>query len=649
MSKWIRGRHGRPIASILTGLVLIAVLSPLAPLPAQAQPSQEEINKLFGVDIVKPVPIVVFDYVNRSNHRTGMLGRVFTDALSIELLNTKKFAVKKRAELETILAQENLTVPLTNSAQALVAERFADKPPYMVSGEIEAVKIINGRDGAFAEVTVSTLVISVITKLPINGARVVQRSSPKIGFSGNPDVLVQEALATAAYQTSYTLLNNRLPIATVLTSVWGNEVQLKGGSTLGLREGMVLTTMRRGTVTGTIRLTMVNPAESNAVVLEQRGMALGDKAVPVFDLKPTTHVSPAQREKAGMQIVSILALGALLGFVSGDAGNDDLKASTTPVAVSLADAHYMNYPYGANLVRWSVPHKDKIVAYVIYRDANPFAPVAVVARDVSYYIDSATPIPTVGDVMENTEVEIEIEEDTGHVTITRTVDYAQDLQDLQNPEVTDDLTSYTVTCRRVPLNPGETTGYQVAVVYKDYDMSQQEQQDQLQFRLFVGDKGPTSRRITLLTPPMLDTPLPGVLSVDGNYRCESVVGASTYNLQVSPDSTFGSRTINVEKKGQSGVAYQVVNLPLQTLYDTYPAASNQTLYWRIGARKDAEPRPDYYSDPQQFGWVYSDVYSFDLPAAPPRSRATTPGVGPPEKGQGAGRGGIDARTRKLRR
>jgi hypothetical protein len=234
MSKWIRGRRGRSIASLLTGLVLIAILLPLAPPPAQAQPSQEEMNKLFGIEFTKPVPVVIFDYVNRSEYRTGMLGRTFTDALAIELLNTKKFEVIKREELEKVLAQENLSVPLGYSAQAQVGDRFAEKPPYMASGEIENVKIIKGRDGSFAEVTVSTTLISKITKLPINGARIVQRSSPKIGFTGNTDVLVQEALSTAAYQTCYTLLNNRLPIATLLTSVWEDEVQLKGGSTLGL-------------------------------------------------------------------------------------------------------------------------------------------------------------------------------------------------------------------------------------------------------------------------------------------------------------------------------------------------------------------------------------------------------------------------------
>jgi hypothetical protein len=187
------------------------------------------------------------------------------------------------------------------------------------------------------------------------------------------------------------------------------------------------------------------------------------------------------------------------------------------------------------------------------------------------------------------------------------------------------------------------------VVWRDYDMTEADQ-DTLQYRLFVGQKGPVSRRVTLLTPPVLDTPLPGVLSVDGNYRCETVVGATTYNLQASTDSTFPpNRTVNVEKKGQSGVDYQMVNLPLSTLYETYPSNASQTLYWRIGTRKDSEPRPDYYSDPNQAGWVYSDVNSFDLPPAPPRSRGMRSTVGAPDKGSNAGRGDGDGRSRRLLR
>lgn len=411
MSKWIRGRHGRLIASMLSGLVLIALLLPLAPPPVYAQATSEDFADLFNQPITKPVSIVVFDYVNRSEYRTGMLGRLFADALAIELLNTKKFEVQKREDVEKVLIQEGLTIPLGTDAQVQVAERM--KSPYTVTGNVENVKIVTGRDGKYAEVTVSTLVISKVTKLPINGARVVQRSSPKIAYTGNDDVLVQEALATAAYQTSYRLLSNRLPIATVLTSSHNNEVQLRGGATIGLTEGMILTTIRRETVTGKIRLTMVNPTESVAEVLEKRGMALGDKAVPVFDLKPIDHITPIKREKAGMTIVSVLALAALVGWVAGDAGNNDLKASVSPVAVSLADAHYTSNIFGANLVQWTVPHRDKVVAYVIYRDTNPYAPIAVVPAEQMYYIDSAAPLPTVGDVMEDTEIEIEVDEETG--------------------------------------------------------------------------------------------------------------------------------------------------------------------------------------------------------------------------------------------
>lgn len=662
MSKWIHGRRGRSIASILSGLVLTALLLSLAPPPVQAQPTTDEMNALFGIDIVKPVPVVVFDYTNRSEYKTGMPGRTFADALSIELLNTKKFAVVPRGDLETVLDQEGLSVPLSYNAQAEVAERLVTgdlnahppdpfaHPPYTITGEVEDVKIIRGHDGTYAEVTVSTLVMSKVTKLPINGARVVQRSSPKIGFTGNPDVLVQEALATAAYQTSYKLLSNRLPIATVLTSAHEGQVQLKGGSTIGLSEGMTLTTMRRGVVTGKIRLTMVDPSESAAEVLENRGLALGDKAVPIFELVPVARVSAAKREAAGLQAVSLIGLIVLAAWVGSDAGNNQLKASTTPSAVSLADAFYTNNTFGANLVRWSMSHRDKIVAYVIYRDTNPFAPIAVVSAEDTYYIDNATPLEKVGDVMENTQIQIQLDQQTGEVTFTRTVAFAQDFTDLQDPAITSTLQSYNITCRRVPLQPGQTTGYQVAVIYKDYDMTQQNNAGQLQYRLFAGAKSPASRRVTLLTPPTLDTPLSGVLPVDGNYRCATVMGASTYNLQVSPDSNFTpNRTVNITKNGQAGMALQVVDLPLQTLYDTFPSNNVQTLYWRIGARKDAEARPDYYSDPNQTGWVYSDVNSFDLPAVPPRSPRSGMQMGAPNKLPGQSGRENTGRLRILRR
>ena len=57
-----------------------------------------------------------------------------------------------------------------------------------------AVHIRKTEEGTKAEVSVRVLIISRITGMPINGAFVMQSSSPKIGYSGSNDSLVHEAL-----------------------------------------------------------------------------------------------------------------------------------------------------------------------------------------------------------------------------------------------------------------------------------------------------------------------------------------------------------------------------------------------------------------------------------------------------------------------
>ena len=70
MTRWIRGRLGRPIASILFGLMLVSFFLPLAPPRAQAQIAN--ISKLFG-EVKQTTPIAVVDFDNRSrvSHRNA--------------------------------------------------------------------------------------------------------------------------------------------------------------------------------------------------------------------------------------------------------------------------------------------------------------------------------------------------------------------------------------------------------------------------------------------------------------------------------------------------------------------------------------------------------------------------------------------------
>jgi hypothetical protein len=600
--------------------------------------SVDDMNKFFNMDITKQTPVVIVDYNNKTTHSTGMLGRTFADALAIELLNTKKFGVVKREDLQRVLDEQNLTLPISSmDALAMIADRL--KSPYIITGDIEDVKVIPSREGTYAEVTVNTLVVSRVTKQPINGARVVQRSSPKIGYTGNPDVLVHEALATAAYQAAYRLLDNRLPIATILTSVRNGEISMKGGSAIGLKEGMVLITVRRETVTGRIRLVNVTPNASEAVVIDQRGVAPGDKAVPVYELTEISRIRTGARERAGQQLSGLVMLGLLATWIGTDGGNDKLKAGTTPTAVAIADARYIGQTYGAILVRWQPTQTRKVIAYTVYRDSNPYVPCAVVPSDMNYYIDSATPMQSLDDLGESAHVNIEIDEATGEITsYERLWDWFNNWDDYMDPELEVSNTHFAITAKRRPLAAGEANAYQVGIVFEDYDVGDptEELGHPEEYRLFVSNKGGMSARVTLIPPPDLQTPGPGILPVDGTFRCQSLVGTTSqdfiYTLQLSNDPTFNSlRTTNVSAASESDSDYAQTNVTLASLYTLFPGNASQTIYWRMGVRRALEVKPVAYTDQTQANWVYSEVRSFVLPVAPPRSARSGLTGGMPSK------------------
>ena len=652
MSKWIRGRLARPIASIASVMMLVSLLLPLAIPPVQAQ--SIDLSKFFGNDLVKPTPIIVVDFDNRSSYKSGMLGRTLSDALSIELLNVKPpFDVIKRSEVEKQMSDMGLVSPLTGAELAMLASRL--HCAFSVSGTVKSVEIHHEREGTYAEVDIEAVVNSKVTQGPINGAHVIQRSSPKIGYSGNTDVLVHEALSTAAYQIVLRLLDNRVPVATVLTSPEGYQVVLKGGTTIGFRKGQMLTTMRRESVTGRVRLIDVTPTESIGEILEDsKGIAPGDKAVPIFEFTSSARFTKADRAKTGLQLAGLGLLGVLATLIGTDNGNKVLQAGTVNVsAFAMADAATMGEQSGATLVTW--PHSNaRVVAYIIYRDTNSMAPLAVVDGTQTHYIDSGQPLPHQGDVAATDTISITLDPTTGLIqTFTHAITYETTLDDINTPTETMSKASYAVTAHRVPLQPGDVCGYQVKMLYYDYDngdITQTSLQHPQQYALYLGNRSPLSGRITMTQPPTLSSPANGVLP-DGNFRCTRVTGAMNYFLELSTSPNFPKP---IDTPTTIGVNTTTIGIPAVIDSEKYALGVQlltglpnfwfgKTLYWRMGANVTGQPAPYALSDHNQDGWVFSstDYFLFNsFPPPPPsmKTRGTGPSVGKLRpSGRGSGR------------
>ena len=299
-------------------------------------------------------------------------------------------------------------------------------------------------------------------------------------------------------------------------------------------------------------------------------------------------------------------------------GGNSGGTAGAPGAAALADAVTSGEYAGANYLGWQ-SMGSHVLAYIIYRDTNPMAPVAVLEGYATYFLDSAKPLPHQGDVAETDTVTISLDQTTGFLqSFTHAITYETTLDNIQTPNETMSKASYSVTAHRVPLQPGDTCGYQLKTLYYDYDtgdITQTSLQHPQQYALYLGNRSGISARITLVPPPALESPANGQASQDGTYRC--LRGNNplplSYTLQFSSDPSYSSHPLNVPVT--LNIADAAGAASLSALWSTYGAG--QTVYWRMGARLDGQQPPIALSDKNQNGWVFSPTNYFQLPQQPP--------------------------------
>jgi len=319
----------------------------------------------------------------------------------------------------------------------------------------------------------------------------------------------------------------------------------------------------------------------------------------------------------------ISLLWVLTGCMSppGSGGITDYRHVSGLTAAPVADALAMAQPYGANLVCWP-GQGDRVLAYVIYRDTRPMTPIAVVDGATTYYLDSATPLPQIGQVLESSAVSITIDATVGNITQFQTTPtFDTSFDNAGTPNLTLSATSFSVDCRRIPLAEGSSTGYMVQTLYLAYQNTglSGEIGHPASYSMMLGQKSAVSNRITLLQPPTLNLPQDGQLPPTGFFRCLSVTGGTAYQLQLSTRAAFTSATtvtVSATVVGQ----YAVAALDITSIYHNglLSAAQGKPIYWRFGVKCDGQQAPVAMTDTRQNGWVYSSMRQFILPQLPPQ-------------------------------
>jgi len=616
-----------------------------------------------------PVSVAVVDFQNRTDYPAPGVGRNAADAMALALNQTQRYDAIGRTLVDTALQDLRLTPPLSNVAASLLGKEL--QVAGVVTGEIRQIRILQSREGRRAEVVLAVLLIDVQAQAPINGALVRVSGTPKPGFSGDDQVLVNEAINLAAFQATQRLLSNNIGVATVLT-VFNNSVQLNGGTNDGYLAGMTLVVMRYGTNVGTVRLTEVRNTSSTGTITENHGgVATGDKAFPVFTLPSgmdtaksfeTVVKKSERRSKLSSALLGALALGGLVALVGGRSSGT--KPVTGVVSSSLADAitelTQINLDQsqlsGGTLTTWpGGSNEQDVLAWLIYRNGQlVWVQFPELGR---FYVDPlrSSPVPVVDPVAGvSLMAEFTIDETTGALT-TRDLEEAT----TTTPEGGPGTNSWTLIWRyTLPVN-GISYTYRVTklVRYRTFEHTGTE----------TGTGGTTAaapRRVgqaaiwaleetpvgevggpaTMVTPPLLADPINGAIVTNPNavlFSWVAAAGADQYVLQISRTSDF--TPANTQEYTLSGSAIPPATLAMTVdVAAAFPSSTPQTLYWRVGAKNRADPVPPRQVPgkaavrPQDSGWVWGGVQqgtdsfvsqpwsSFTLgatSAAPPRSRS----------------------------
>jgi len=578
------------------------------------------------------------------------LARRATDAVAVELANSARFEVLRRDEVERQAATLGLKKPYDSVAQARLATALGATA--VITGEIAFVSPV-------AKSNPKTVVagLRVMMRAPgspelINGAAQVGEARSRPGLSDD-ESLAQEAVDNAAVLCVKQMLSTNLPEGTIVSTVGqpaNLQILINRGSRDGVREGMQMLVTRERQRVGKIQVTNVFAADAEAKPIENTlGIRPEDKVRAIFPMPDFPKLVGVKGVKTGPsapkgsvaslgKVLVVLAAGIVLAAavmggkntsVTGVTAEADVEGVTPVVRITWRD----NF-WGANTLQ-----------HLVWR--NPDAPYNFQGTPIASaqynprYVDRPAPysywdgtrsflrppLPGTGGTGGGTSGGGEAETVTpeaGEVPgfiIGQTYTY-----------------SITGVIRRLlgAANTGGGTGGGGGTTGGGFED--------------VGTDPVTSGPVTPVAQPQLVQPENFYTNVDLTRFQPlwlSTTGADVFVVEVSTDRTFKNRSLIWQHPiiystaplatGVTQVLPAAVDLTTNPVLlrdrnfanyvNRVPNTPKPTLYWRVGARNDADrPGPVHWisrnhgDGDRTFRFVYSEIRSFtpaDMPPPPP--------------------------------
>lgn len=587
MKRFRKGLIARALSWTLIVAMVLPGIASLTPVPAAAQQAARG-------------TVAVVDFTVRPGLQQALLSRAATDAVAMEL-SRAGFNVLPRTQVQNALQELSLEPILDRLGVMKLGKTLAVDS--IVSGEVVAVTL----EGSprTARVTILVRVTDVASGEDVNGAAVTGQSNPRVGYVGDDDQLIREAISNAASQAATTIASYTIPEATVLNTVGTDEVLLNRGTRSGIQTGMEMIVLRGRDVVGRIRVTRPSTSDAIAKVISSTlGIQPEDRARAVFKL-PTVQFDRgkvkiaeprAKPKSAGLSNLGKIAviIGIVVGAAriaqGGSSGVDSVKAE--PITDPTGPAVKISWKPSV----FAQANQDRIL-YHIYRDpadpTRPRVPVLTARSNETYVVDTQ---------------------------VTRTVSYVDIApgQEVDTPDLTDEEDMPGVTA-------GQSYRYAVTLIYRFVSPlsgqtggGQGQQQQDVTYR--ESDKKWTGFA-TPLAQPVLLRPANGsqdinLRSVD--FEFQAVPGAQAYRVEISTDPTFQNKALSFytnEVMMPAGATITIRNINLSTKF-----SGTQRLYWRAGARNiNDQPGPAPWTGDSkgQYRYIWSEPFSFVPVEEPP--------------------------------
>jgi len=346
----------RWFASVLTFLMMVPYL--LWAGPARAQSA--------------PIDVYVLDFNNKTTVGGTLLGKVAAAQISLQLSESTSWSVIADAQVQRRIQELNIRPPFDRVNRVQIADGIDAQA--IVYGNITQARITGGGSPQ-AYVRLEVVVEDKRTGTLINGANVDGLSTPRMGYTGDADILLEEALGKAAYKAREFMDRFRLPEGTVLnTTVVGSvenpelDALINMGARQGVRRGMELIVTRQREPVGRAKIVSVDSDVSTARVLENvQGVRPEDRVRAIFnfaDFPLTRSKLRSMSVPEGIQKVGSALPGATQKSSTGPGASD--PAGSQPVRIAKAGGGAEFIPFkareeGDRLAQNTVPTPPPVV------------------------------------------------------------------------------------------------------------------------------------------------------------------------------------------------------------------------------------------------------------------------------------------------